>query len=111
MRLLQLAQRLIKGQQVQPIPGGRSRDFREFNALELAAALRARLGASRLDQNSPHRLRCRREEMAATVPFQSSVIVHQSDVRLVNERRSAQGLTRSLRREPRQSQLAQLLVN
>src|SRR5262249_55572400 len=64
-----------------------------------------------LDEDAPHRLRRRREEMPPAVPLLRPLLIDETQVRLVNQRRRLECLSRLLLRQPRRRQLAQLVID
>src|SRR5262249_5504651 len=76
-----------------------------------AAPLLTAFAASAVDEDAPHGLGCRGEEMAAAVPLLSLLRVYQPQVRFMDQGRGLQGLTRFLLRQPLRRQLAQLVIH
>ena len=83
----------------------------EVDAGPTAAVLAASLAAGVLDQDAPHGLGRRGEEMAAAVPIARASRSDQPQVRLVDQGGGLERLPGLLLRQPLGGQLAQLVVD
>ena len=82
----------------------------ERDALARAAALLRAAGACALDQNLAHRMRRDRAEVRAVLP-PSRFVLHETQIRLVDERRGLQRLAGTLAAQITRGKPPQLLVD
>src|SRR5439155_17233695 len=82
----------------------------QVNALHCAAVFDALLATGVLDEDAPHRLRRRREKMAAAIPF-LILISGETQPRFMYERRGLQGVTRLLVGHLVRRELAQFAID
>ena len=85
--------------------------FVEDATFKSPAALRARLPPGTVDEDAPHGLGGRGEEMASAVPVRAVVGTDQPEVRLVNQGRGLERLAGLLLGQLLGGQLAQLVVD
>ncbi len=65
--VLQFRQRFIEGQEL--IIGSGTRDFGQLHASQSAAVLKATFATGVVDEDAPHRLGRRREEVGSPIPM------------------------------------------
>src|SRR5262249_43244343 len=105
----QLGQRLIKADQfVLALRFGQISDL-QVNPLESSTMLFGLLVPGRFDQDPPHRLGGRHEEMSPAVPF--GRIIRQPNIGFMHEGRRLKRLARTLLSQFRRRQFAQLVVD
>ena len=83
----------------------------ELDATQLATPFRAGLPAGGLDQDVPHGLSRRGEEVAAAVPQAARVGADQPQVSLVHEGRRLERLPRRLARQLPRRQATELVID
>src|SRR5439155_924004 len=83
----------------------------QFEPDAIAAALDPASRSGAFNQNPPHGLGCRREEMPPAIPALGLIRVHQPQIYLVDERGGLERLTRLLLGQPLGGELPQLVVD
>jgi hypothetical protein len=106
-----LLQRLVESQKIELGPQERRLDLRQVGPVQFATGLRTGLVAGMLDEDPPHGLGGRSEEVTTAIPALAFRHLHQSQVRLVDQGRGLQGLARLLLGHAITCQLAQLVVD
>ena len=109
--LREFNQRLVDGQQSVVVPTRGEVDVFERLALPVAAAFDAAFAPRVLDEDAPHGLGRRGEKVSAVVPFGGRLGADQTHVRLVNQRRRLERLSRCLRGHARGGEIPQLVVH
>ena len=108
--LRQPFQGLIEGQQISGDFGCSQLRGLQFLPEPVAAMFIASLSPCILDQNSPHRLRRGAEKVATAVPVLSPFGIHESNIRLVNQRGGLKSLARLLVGQLLHRQFSQFIV-
>jgi hypothetical protein len=101
----------VEGEKIVSIIWSRDGDVVKGYASAITPVLGSALSPSGVDQNAPHRLGGRGEEVPATLPVWGQLDIDQPQIRLMYESGWLQGLPGMLVRQASRRELFQLFVN